>query len=148
MNKTQLLREYHRHSKADYYLIGFEYKGTLWLASINKIMPRYTAITYTSHKNGHKRKLQLNLSSKVKRQLVKHSIPLGNMDLLKGGMNKGIELEKLIYGLYGQKYKGHNNIPFYKDGDININGLKVQVKFENAQIVLENTIKKLNKVNQ
>lgn len=138
-----MLKIYHQNSKADYYIIGFEYQGSIWLATVDKLMPRYTKIMYTSHKAGHKKKLQMCLTSKVKKQLVRNAFLVGDVSILNNGNNKGIELEKLIYGIYGQIYKGHNNTPFYKDGDITINNKKVQIKYENAQICLESTLKNL-----
>ena len=55
--------------------------------------------------------------------------------------NKGNVTECLIYKMNNQKYS-RDNIAYYEDGDITIDGIKVQVKFQNATIASYDTIEK------
>ena len=59
--------------------------------------------------------------------------------------NKGFAFEEIIYNYFGQDFKGRDNVPFYKGGDIEIDGEQVQIKFQSAQIVAERTLVRLQK---
>ena len=53
--------------------------------------------------------------------------------------------EKAIYEMNGQEFRGKDNVPFYKGGDININGVEIQVKYLHARICYDKTLTKLKK---
>ena len=55
------------------------------------------------------------------------------------------DFEKAIYEMNGQEFRGKDNVPFHKGGDININGVEVQVKYLHARICYDKTLTKLKK---
>ena len=60
-----------------------------------------------------------------KRYIAKHGTCLGKASLLDSDTyNKGRMFEQVVYTLYGQTWTLENT-PFYKDGDITINEIKV-----------------------
>lgn len=59
--------------------------------------------------------------------------------------NKGNAFEIMIARLQGETVK-HNNKPFWIDGDININGKAVQLKYERATICNAHTLERLGTV--
>ena len=46
----------------------------------------------------------------------------------------------------GVEFRGKDSVPFYVEGDLEIDGRQVQIKFNGAQIVVERTLKKLQKM--
>lgn len=147
MNKRTMIKNYRKYSKADKYIIGFEYKKGIYAIVLDEIPPRFIKVEHASSQNGGGVKLQLRLCNKYKEQLIRKGAEyLGLPNILEGRYNKGCEFERLITTEYfGQKWE-KNNIPFYMSGDITTeNGVEIQVKFEGAQIVCESTLEKLKR---
>lgn len=145
MTKSTALKIYHQFSKADSYIIGFLYDTDLYIVEVEKLFPRWIKVERSSSKNGGGKKLQLRLTKAHKEAFLrKNAIKIGNVVDLIG--NKGNALEDKIYSLYGQIKTRKANEPFFKCGDININGKEVQVKFENAQIATFKTLERLQKM--
>ena len=59
--------------------------------------------------------------------------------------NKGEIFEKLVTELFGQVWE-KDNVPFTKAGDIEVDGIAYQIKFEKATFTNEKTLKKLQAV--
>lgn len=148
MTKATIIRNYRKYSGADNYIIGFTYKKQLYFVRVAEIMPRQMTITHSSSRTGHQPKLQMRLTNQLKEQLLrKGAILLGSETMLEEQTetNKGFAFEEIIYNYFGQDFKGRDNVPFYKGGDIEIDGEQVQIKFQSAQIVAERTLVRLQK---
>lgn len=147
MNKQTMIRNYRRFSAADSYILGFIYKHDVYMIEVNEIMPRYMRVEYESSKKGGAAKLQLRLPKNYQEQLIrKGATCIGSEKMLEGKYNKGVEFERVINEINGLEFRGKDSVPFYKEGDININGKEIQIKFNGAQIVVERTLKKLQKM--
>ena len=59
--------------------------------------------------------------------------------------NKGVALECLISERNGIEFRGKDNIGFWVEGDLTINGISYQIKFNGAQIVSEGTLHTLKR---
>jgi hypothetical protein len=70
---------------------------------------------------------------------------IGDEDMLVGEYNKGVEFERIISEMNGVEYRGKDSVPFYEAGDLNADGKEIQIKFNGAQIVVERTLKRLQK---
>ena len=57
--------------------------------------------------------------------------------------NNGTITEVLVKHIYNQRYTGHDTTPYYVAGDICVNGVEIQIKFQNAQVASYSTIKKV-----
>ena len=146
MTKETMIRNYRKFSAADSYILGFIYKHEVYMAEVTEIMPRFMRVEHESSKHGGCAKLQLRLTKKYQEQLMrKGAICLGSEEILNGEYNKGVEFERIINEINGKEFRGKDNVPFYIEGDLNINGKEVQVKFNGAQIVVERTLKNLQK---
>ena len=142
----RMRRDYERFTKAESYIIGFELDGIVYGGIVKEIPRRYLTIQREKLRNGsHDYGLYVNArSKKVKNELLKNSIVLGTSeDLIDEKYNKGVMLEKLVYEYYGQEFKGKDAIPFYESGDINVNGVEIQVKFGLARVVSNGTLTRL-----
>ena len=146
MTKETRIKNYRKFSAADAYILGFEYKHIIYMVIVDEIMPRYMKVERESTKKGGKKKLQLRLCKQYKEQLLrKGAIALGDESILNGTYNKGVEFEKLIFNRYNQEFRGKDNVGFWKEGDIEIDGKQIQIKLNGAQIVVENTLLRLQK---
>ena len=147
MTKETMIRNYRKFSAADSYILGFIYKHEVYMIEVKEIMPRYMRVEHESSKKGGCAKLQLRLPQNYQKQLMrKGAICLGSEEILNGEYNKGVEFERLISEMNGQTFRGKDNVPFYVEGDLEIDGRQVQIKFNGAQIVVERTLKKLQKM--
>jgi hypothetical protein len=146
MTKQTMIKNYRKYSAADSYILGFIYKHEVYAVEVAEIMPRYMRVEHESSKKGGCAKLQLRLPQNYQKQLIKKgAVVIGSEDILQGEYNKGVQFEKVISEMNGQEFRGKDNVPFYEAGDLEINGKQVQIKFNGAQIVVERTLKKLQK---
>lgn len=147
MTKETMIRNYRKFSAADGYILGFIYKKMLYAIEVPEIMPRYIRLEHTSSKTGHKKKLQFRLTNKYMEQLIrKGAVCLGGQEMvISDEWNKGVVFERLIYSLNSQEPRGKDSVGFWESGDINIDGRELQVKFNGAQIVIEDTLERLKK---
>jgi hypothetical protein len=146
MTKATMIKNYRKFSAANAYILGFIYKHQVYMIQVSEIMPRYIKVEHESSKKGGCEKLQFRLPKKYQEQLIrKGAIQIGSEDILQGEYNKGVEFERIISEMYGQEFRGKDNVPFYIEGDLNIDGEEIQVKFNGAQIVTKRTLEKLKK---
>ena len=146
METTKKMAIYRKYSKADAYIIGFKYDNFLYIYNTKRLLTKWTKKAYTSRT--HKPKIQMNLTQSLKAEMIidgaKSIMPFDEFMNINAS-NNGWRLEKLVHKLNNIEYKGQNNKPFYKGGDITINGFEIQIKFENAQIATYATLRKLTK---
>lgn len=141
MRVNKQLKLYRQYTKADRYLLGFEYNNQTYLANIPKLKSKWLHIIRASKQNGGGKKIQLLLNNKHKAELIKG----GAMPIqLLGGYNKGDALENTIRSLYGLEHK-HDNLPFYKGTDVMIDTIGYSIKWENAQLCTYATVNRLVK---
>lgn len=146
MTKTTMIKNYRKFSAADSYILGFEYKHNIYAIMVEEIPPRYMQVERESSKKGGAQKLQLRLHKAHKEEpLRKGATLIGTEDILKGEYNKGVEFERIISEMNGQVWRGKENVGFWVEGDIEIDGRQVQVKLNGAQIVVETTLERLKK---
>ena len=145
MTKQTMLKYYRKHSAADSYIIGFSLDKMIYFVEIDEIMPRFLKVGQASRNRGEV--LRLRMTKAQKESLMKKNpICLGSAELLENDYyNRGEIFEKLITEYYGQTWE-KDNIPFWEQGDININGKEVQIKFNEASLINEGQIKKLKKI--
>ena len=146
MTKETMIKNYRKFSAADAYILGFEYKHNIYYIMIDEIPPRYMTVEHESSKKGGAAKLQLRLKKAYREQLIRKGATLiGSEDILIGEYNKGVEFERIISEMNGQKFRGKENVGFWVEGDLEINGKQVQIKYNGAQIVVEKTLERLKR---
>lgn len=144
MTKQNLIKTYRKYSVADSYILGFIFNHMLYMINVNEIMPRYLNVEEASRNQGEN--LRLRLKKTHKEQLLKKNpICLGSADCLNAEKyNKGEIFEKLVTEYFGQTWK-KDTVPFYKDGDITVNGKKIQIKLDSATLMNTKQIKNIKK---
>jgi hypothetical protein len=142
MTKANMIKTYRQFSAADNYILGFVYEKMLYMVRVAEIMPRYLNVEEASRNQGEN--LRLRLKKKHKEQLMKKApICLGSADCLNDSKyNKGEIFEKLVTEYYGQEWK-KDTVPFWVQGDINLNGEEVQIKLDSATLMNTKQVAKL-----
>ena len=134
--KRTMIKHYRNHSAADSYILGFTEEKKLYMVEVAEIMPRFLTVEQASRNQGEN--LRLRIKKNLKKQLMqKNPICLGSAEMLKTEKyNKGEIFEKLVTEYFGQVWE-KDNIPFWKDGDLTVNGIAYQIKFESATFTNE-----------
>ena len=135
--KNWYIRVYRQLSKADYYIIGFVVNGMVYIATLEKIPPRFIKL-YGDHLRIKK------FSDKDIGYLMRKGATYlcNEADLLAIHKNRGMALERYIKGLYNIDNSKHDSTPFYTKGDITINHKEVQIKFDHGHMAKHNTLVK------
>ena len=143
----RMRKQYEEHTVAEGYIIGIPQKdGLVYSAKLDKIPRRYTKVQKECSKCGNGYGLYINVKNKkFQKELMKNAVAIGTVaELENGEYNKGVMFEKMVYEYYGQEFRGKDSVPFYKAGDITIDGKEIQVKYLHARICYDKTLKKLS----
>lgn len=144
MTKRTMVKWYRDKSAADSYIIGFTYNKNIYMVNVAEIMPRYLTVEEASRNQGEN--LRLRIKKTYKAELMKKNpICLGSeCQLVADKYNKGEIFEKLVTEHYGQIWE-KDTIPFWVQGDINIDGKEVQIKLDSATLMNTKQIEKFKK---
>ena len=142
MTKQTFVKTYRNYSAADSYILGFTYDKNLYMIEVAEIMPRFLAVEEASRNQGEN--LRLRIRKKYKEQLLrKGAICIGSAnDLTAEKYNKGEIFEKLVTEHYGQTWE-KDTVPFWVQGDINVDGREIQIKLDSATLMNTKQISKL-----
>ena len=143
MNKRTMINHYRKVSASEKYIIGFIYNHEIFMAEVKEIMPRFLSIEKASRNRGESLRLRINKT--LKEQLLRNPacISLGSdSQLEQSKYNKGENFEKLVTEYFGQIWE-KDNIPFWVQGDICVNGIEIQIKFDGATLLNTSQIKKI-----
>lgn len=144
MTKRTMIINYRKYSVADSYIIGFVSKGMVYFTEVKEIAPRFLNVEQASRNQGYN--LRLRMKAEYRDRLAKKAICLGSKDILtESKYNKGEIFEKYITEYFGQVWE-KDTVPFYKDGDITIDGRKVQIKLDSATLTNTKQLEKLKLV--
>lgn len=143
MTKQTMIRNYRKYSAADSYIVGFTFEKNLYFVEMSEIAPRFLNVEEASRNQGEN--LRLRLKKAHKQSLVKNAVCLGSSDaLVADKYNKGEIFEKLVTEFFGQVWE-KDNVPFWIQGDINLDGREVQIKLDSATLMNTKQLKKLQK---
>lgn len=135
---------YNKNSAAHTYYFGFVVAGLLYVAILNfEELSRYFKLDRASSAKGGFQKIRIKAKAAELVELIPVSTMLGSADLLMDDhWNKGEMFEKVITERYTPDEWVKDSIPFFKAGDVNINGEEVQVKLNGAELTNEKILKK------
>lgn len=144
MTKQTMIRNYRKYSAADSYIVGYVYDKMLYFVEMDEIKPRFLNVEQASRKQGEN--LRLRIKKNYKQQLMrKNPVCLGSADcLVANKYNKGEIFEKLVTEYFGQEWE-KDTVPFWVQGDINLDGREIQIKLDSATLMNTKQIKKLQK---
>lgn len=151
MNAQQLVQLYDRHAYTNQYVIGINYKGTIYACYCSSaIIPSIATIATASRDNGlslrfkaNNKKRALVFNSAYKTEMVCSAEYLEEVAHNVGKQtNRGTAFEKLFTEMHGQEWK-KDSVPFTEAGDIEIDGTAYQIKYESATFCNEAQIRRL-----
>ncbi len=144
MTKQTMIKNYRKYSAADSYIVGFVLNKMLYFVEMAEIKPRFLNVEVASRNQGENLRLRIKKAQKES-LMKKNPICLGSSDLLnEEKYNKGEIFEKLVTEYYGQEWE-KDTIPFWVQGDINVDGREVQIKLDSATLMNTKQVKKLQK---
>ena len=146
MTKGNFFRYYNKLNGADKYIIFFEYGPQVYKAIVSHIAPRWcneSRESYRYNKNGERKggeqKWSMYLNNKEKELLIrKGAEPVFTVaelnTMFPETKNKGRKCEKWLHEVYNLGEHRNDIDRFDKGGDVCIDGVEYQVKFQNASL--------------
>lgn len=145
-----MINQYNDLAYAHNYMFGFTDRGIVYCAvTTAEVLPYVCMLDCASRGQGVALRFKPN---KAQKEFLKQFklIPLCSTvtfeDLFKSSKyNRGEIFEKLVTEFFGQKWE-KDNIPFTEAGDIEIDGVAYQIKYEKATFTNEKTLMQLKTV--
>lgn len=147
MTKANFLRYYNKLTGADKTLLFFEKDKKIYVWECKHLAPRWIKEAFESSSKGGHQKFRMYLKASEKEKLVKKgAIEVMTKEEFESieYSNKGMKCEKWLHDKTNQAYTP-NNKRFDKGGDITINRIEYQVKFENATLTNVEVLHKAQK---
>lgn len=146
MTIYEMAQAYEKHSFSSKYIKGFIFKSMVYMVMENSLNETGLKLDKASRNGGYSLRFKPNL--KEKKEMLKKAFPICTKQefiaLVKASKyNQGEMYEKVITEHFGLKWK-KDNIPFTKKGDIEINGIAYQIKFEKATFINEKNLIRIN----
>lgn len=143
MTKTTMWNNYRAISAAHTYIFGFELNKELYMITRKQVGQ---FLSYEQASRGQGMGLRLRMKSADRKRLAKKAICLGSIDrLTETAYNKGENFERLVHEYFGQAWEKDHE-PFTKCGDIRVDGVEIQIKFDGATFTNEKTLTRQKKL--
>ena len=142
--KNWMTETYNKTSAAHEYWFGFVLCGLLYVVAGMTFdeLSAYFKNDRASSKKGGFAKVRIKARSADLKALLPKAILLGDASLLTNTTyNKGDAFEKVIVERYTAETWVKNSTPYFLDGDATINGVKVQIKLNGAELTNERTLR-------
>ena len=143
MTKQNFLNYYNKLIGADKYLVFFERKGVIYIHECKHLAPRWIHEEHECQKNGGWQKFKMYITVEEKNKLIKKgAVAVMTAEEFKKlpYNNKGHNCEYWLHQTYNLGNYKPDHERFDKCGDVEINGIQYQVKFENASLTNVNTL--------
>lgn len=138
-----LLNAYKATTAAMAYIIGFLMNDKVYTIYLNDLPEWLVGMDRESTSHGGTRKLRIRMNTIARHRLINMGAAyIGTAaDILASRKNKGEAFEQWVTENAGQEWH-KDSVPYYMDGDLTVNGIKYQIKFESASLANETTIAK------
>lgn len=143
-----MIDRYNEHSFTHNYIFGFSYKGNVYMTfATSEILPSVLMLDKASRGAGYSLRFKPNNDIKVallpKAELL-CSVKFFEDMVADSIYNRGEIFEKIVTERYGEVWvKDH--VPFNEAGDIEIDGIAYQIKYQKASFVSEAGLHNLEK---
>ena len=143
-----LIDRYNAVAYTHEYIWGFEYKGNIYMAITDKsVMPYVLTLDKASRGAGYA--LRFKPTTNQKLALLPNAKLLCSKKFFEeivstSKYNRGEVFEKMVTEFFGQIWT-KDNVPFTEDGDITIENIAYQIKFEKATFCNEKSIANLER---
>ena len=132
------------YNKASYthnYIFGIALKGNIYMVKTTSQLLSYV-LKLDKASRGKGYSLRFKPNNKVREMLLAEgaelicSTEMFNSLVASTKYNKGEVFERLITEWYGQEWE-KDNVPFTDDGDLTVDGIAYQIKYEQATFITE-----------
>lgn len=147
--KKMLQDGYNNVAFTDKYIMAYQFKGTVYFTIADRhLVDRVTCLDRASRGQGFSLRFKPNNSQKIL-LMSENCTPLCSTkffdDMVADTVyNRGEIAEKLVTEYFGQVWE-KDNIPFTEAGDIEVNGIAYQIKYEKATFTNEKALANLRK---
>ena len=143
-----LVEGYESIAYTDNYIYGFRFNGAIYMVNMRGLDSRVLKLDRASRGAGYALRFKPSKSIKVwllsKGAEVLCSEDFFNTLVATMKYNRGEIFEKLVTEHFGQVWT-KDNIPFTEQGDINVDGIEIQIKFEKATFINEAQIARMER---
>ena len=148
MTLTEMIALYNTLTAADGYIVGFILNHMLYYVRFDGHLPtEILKFDRASSKRGGMAKVRVRLGSDFRKAMVANgkAVLIGAEDLLLTAdkYNKGERFERIITETLTTETWVKDSVPFNVAGDIELNGQQIQVKFDDAELTNEKTLKRI-----
>ncbi len=143
-----MIDRYNRIAFTHQYIWGFEYKGNVYMATTDStMMPFVCTLDRASRGAGFALRFCPNAQQKL--ALMPNATLLCSKKFFEettaaSKYNKGEIFEKMVTEYFGQVWE-KDAVPFTEDGDITVDGIAYQIKFQKATFCNEKSIANLER---
>lgn len=139
--KEKMVEFYNTHAYTHEYMFGFRFNGNIWMVKVtSQILPFVLMLDKASRGAGYALRFKPNKAVKTlllsKGATIVCSEKLFDELCESSKYNKGEIFEKLVTEMFGQTWE-KDNVPFTDDGDLTVDGIAYQLKFEKATFINE-----------
>ena len=145
MDRNASIASYETVKASTAYAIGFDFKGGQYMVNTDSLdtIDRAIKVEKAATSKGAGEKLRIRFTNMIKACLIanRKAFKVGELSELQyaGMKNRGECFERWYYEKHGREWH-KDSTPFYVAGDINVNGVEIQIKFDGATIVTEKTL--------
>lgn len=145
---VDMVRKYNKHAFTHNYIFGFAYKGNVYMAHADADM-LLSILKLDKASRGAGYALRFCPTNAIKVALLTNATLLCSKAFFEETVadsiyNKGEIFEKMVTEFYGQAWE-KDNVPFTEDGDLTVDGIAYQIKFEKATFCNEKSLANLDK---
>jgi hypothetical protein len=123
------------------YIFGFNYKGNVYMVkTTSKVLAYVLKLDKASRGKGYS--LRFKPNNTIREMLLAEGAELiCSVEMFKSLVadskyNKGEIFERLVTEWFGQEWE-KDNVPFTDDGDLTVDGIAYQIKYEQATFITE-----------
>lgn len=144
--KEMLQNLYNSKAFTDKYILGFRLNGVIYMViCARETVDKVTCLDKASRGQGYSLRFKPNKNQKM--FLMTGAVALCSEKFFddmvaESRYNRGEIFEKLVTEYYGQVWE-KDNVPFTEDGDITVDGIAYQIKFEKATFTNEKALANL-----
>ena len=138
---NKMVEFYNSKAYTHNYIFGFNYKGNVYMVkTTSKILAYVLKLDKASRGKGYS--LRFKPNNKIREMLLAEGAELiCSVEMFKSLVadskyNKGEIFERLVTEWYGQEWE-KDNVPFTEDGDLTVDGIAYQIKYEQATFITE-----------
>ena len=142
-----MINRYNEKSYTHNYIYGFFFQNLVYMVETTaESMPYILKLDKASRGQGYSLRFCPTMAQKAlllsKGAKVLCSKEFFETSVKESKYNKGEIFEKLVTEYFGQVWE-KDNIPFTEDGDLTVNGIAYQIKFEKATFTNEKTLARM-----